>query len=143
MVLTVADLALAVYPLLCSGRLFVDKAKRAQLLHWMTWWYLWALLLFVDALSFGLLPLMDLIKGVVLLPNYSASCAALTARLLSTTRRHVASHPLCKALVKTWSAGQSRASHWWQQLQAEEQEPSASWWQPWTLFARKPMPEQS
>ena len=113
MVLGLADAALAVYPLLRSSALLSGKPRRAELLHWCTWWLLWAVLLLVDAATLGWLPLIDLCKALVLVPAYSAQGAALASRLFVAAKRHLAAQPLCKKLAQSARLGAAKVLAAW------------------------------
>lgn len=139
MVLNLTDIVLAGYPLLRTSQLLCGKPKRDELLRWNTWWFIWATLLFFDALTFGLVPLMDLIKGLILLPNYTAQGTALTAKLICTTRRHLATHPACKAVRAAAMHVYGKALEYWEIAQKEPEqeaqtaETSIFAWLPWPL----------
>lgn len=98
--LAVIDVIVAVYPAYQTADLLHGRPTRARLLHWLIWWYLWALLLYIDTITLGWLPLCDLLKLAVLLPNYSIRCTSLSAKLLLAVKRHVATLTLFKTYYK-------------------------------------------
>ena len=109
------NLILALYPLDRTYAM-IKKPRLALCLHWCIWWFLYSGFILGESVCLNYLPFWDMIKLLVLIPNYSPRVSSWTLDIIKVWSKRIKAHPYGKEALKYWGRGKEYLTGWRNQL---------------------------
>jgi len=97
----VFNLILIIYPLDQTYFIF-KKPKLALCLHWCIWWFLFSSFLIGESIYLNYLPFWQIIKLLILVPNYSPLVSSWTLDVIKIGSKRIKNHSHGKKIINYW-----------------------------------------
>jgi hypothetical protein len=92
---------LIIYPLEQSI-LQIKKPRLAVTLHWMIWWNLFSMFLFLESIGFSWMPFWYTIKACILIPNYNSYVSSYSMDMIKMIAKRISKNTYFKFYLPYW-----------------------------------------